>query len=342
MQCFRLDASSGSASFSFPLSASTSCAGTGPLAALESCNVSVAITSKNAALSRPDGGDVTLSYATYTGDTLLSWPVDPSNPSAPGPTSQTLTGTYGGTWTQKTFTNADGSTYTGDNTSVTWAGANPFGGITFAPPDPDDVHTTSYPPSNGFMPLDSGSLSPQTTKWTYQVKDNGDGTQLNLTWKWICHYAFENVSESTTRTVQANNHVVSAYLDGTDTTSATLNVPAYTFIATTGFTYTNQNSPSDTSIPGFSASGEHVAYQALRSQWGQTTTLTSNASSQTVQFNLLPGYYGYETYLNEIVHVCNATGWNSKGSSAPFLLDITLDNDASIGQSEYYSPSQGS
>ena len=64
------------------------------------CGVMGFVANKNASLARTDGGGFNAQSKddVYQADTLLSW--DNSDGVDPGPTSQSLTGTYGGTWTK--------------------------------------------------------------------------------------------------------------------------------------------------------------------------------------------------------------------------------------------------
>ncbi len=150
--------------------------------ATASVNIIGTLTDRGATLERVGGGDVTIDGNAYTGNTLLSW--DTADGVSPGPNVQSLKGSYFGTWSKK----ADGT----NDVSVAWSGASTGGSA----PTPVNLTPSTYAPSpGGTMPYADGMGTKKTQTWNYSVHDK-DGTDLALTFQWICHYAFEDFIEN--------------------------------------------------------------------------------------------------------------------------------------------------
>lgn len=303
--------------------------GTYPMYTGAACRVVASVAGVSANLERTDGGvaDSSLSKDdVFVGHTLLSWPVSEGS-TAPGPTYQQLTGTFAGLST---------------NSVVTWTGA--ANGLTLSQPN----NPSTYPQSStgGAMPSANDTLGSLKQTWTYQVQDStSENAKLNLTWNWICHYAFEDVSTSLVRdySIQPIGHSETVYLS-TPGSTGVVNVPVCSTTASTSFDVNDLNS----NIPGFSFGGKHIANTDIQSRWGLSTTYSNSGNGQngafTVKYdgNAGAGYYGISIDLVRDVHSGTATGWNSKGESTKYYVKYYLDNEARIVRSVIYSENDSS
>jgi hypothetical protein len=341
---YRLNLQGGSVTLTFSLSASATVNASPTTEWIAAgCSLKAEITDKQGALARNDGGTHRkLEHDTYEADTLLSWPVT-STSGAPGPTAQSLNGTFSGTWSSKTHTRTNGTTFVGDDVIVNWSGASPYGPSSVSPPNPDSVRSTTYPPTggSGLMPLESGTLAPITHSWEYRVADVQDGTELPLKWKWICHYAYEITSQLAVADRVVNSRVFAEYVSSAAPT-ASLNVPLINppFSITTTW-----EDPTDTSqIPGFQAEGKHIALARLQARWGQTATYTNDGTGQhgstTVTWDPMKGngLYGWKFILKVPDRLVLAKAWNAKGESRSTSAHYILDDEGQSSLDLYFAP----
>ena len=271
------------------------------------------VTDKNASLERVGGGDVTIESNFYTGNTLLSWTNgDGFNP---GPNYQTLKGSYGGTWSKK----PDGT----NNVTVAWSGAS-TGGYS---PTPSNLTPSNYAPSpGGLMPYADASISPKTQSWNYSVHDNGDGTDVQLVFQWICHYAYESfipyppeLGGGTSRDAQSEYTIpLGAGASGS------VAIPAGSMPAKTDY---EESHP--TYISNLPHADKYVGIPAYRARAGRTTPNSWSASTYPVSATIA-GDYGYGYYRTWQGHLGNVLAWNAAGVPAIQPFSYFLDNESDL------------
>lgn len=249
---------------------------------------SVQVTNKAAILQRPDGGQMVSTDAiNYNADTLLNWTGTDAfghNYDLDGYTTATLNGLYSGPWSQKTYTDpTTGNPFTVDDVTVTWGGSL-SGGATFATPNPRNVRTTSYsgkmPDGNDLStPVGGGASVLKTQTWTYGLKDNQDGSAINLTCKWTAHHIHENLQWLASLTQEKRVATTTWVRLNPGDAPVPLNIAGgATATIKTVYSY-NLPDPSN-----FSLGIYHIDSSEVQSQFGQFTTLTWPAQSVTFAY----------------------------------------------------------
>lgn len=262
----------------FEIQLSASFERTSPGAFSDQVSLSVEPTNRSASLARADGGPFTLTDSSYVGHTLLSWngthdDVDYDNlpDGGPGSTIQHLNGAVMGPWSTKEFINPQTlQPYTAKDLLVNWSGSTQ-GAISLTPPNPLTVDTTQY---YGQMPqFDPQSTSPKEETWKYKVKDNQDGSVLDLTWKWIAHYVVENWNGISPQS--PTFHIINGQV--LTTRNLTFDNPTFTFPWYSHWTHevtTNWSIPTPVPHITFFVEKYHIGVTFFRDAIGQTDVKT--------------------------------------------------------------------
>jgi len=311
-------------------------------------------TNRSASLARSDGGPFTLLDGAYTGHTLLSWSgnhdgVDYDNlpDGGPGPTIQHLNGAVAGTWSQKEFINPQTlQPYTAKDLLVNWSGSTQ-GAVSFTPPNPLTVDSTQY---YGQMPqFDPQGTAPKEETWKYRVKDNQDGSVLDLTWKWIAHYAHENWSPITLGENEQPeyNQIVGPVVWQHYVSPEQPDAYGYAQVSGYLLATTLYTGGTPAGIPGFDVHAMHIGIPDIRTVYGKSQTYPYGnpgvPTSFEVHYDSLDGTgtYSIKPVAKAPLIRGTVTVWNKKGESGVGAMRFASCYDYQVGF-EQFGPSGGS